>query len=278
MTFWGTLLALAWEQVAPLFRPSQMERLFQRYAGWVHDRFNAGTRAHGMLAWAVAVLAPALAVALVGKGLEDLAGLLGLAWSAAVLYRCMGFRMVFDQGRALAQALDEGDDARAREKMAALGLPEGVGMDVVVPAAMGQLFRLGLARLFGVLFWFLLLGVFGAVAYALTRLLVTHWRDDCDFSDAVAQVVPVLDWLPARLLAFSFAIVGNFEQAMVAWRSGVAGDAPLNEGVVAAAGQGALGLDAETPGTEHIVGAIGLLNRAAVLWLGLLGLLWLGGL
>jgi len=281
VTFWSALLALAWDQFAPLFRPSQPERLFARFAVWVHDHFNAGTRAHGLLAWAAAALAPALAVGLVGLWLAELAWPFGLAWSALVLYRCLGFRQVVDLARGLTAALSAADPARVGEKLADLGVD--AGPDEPVRRAMARLFHLGLERLFGVLFWFVLLGPFGAVAYALTRLLAAHWRDDGDFHGAVAQIVPIMDWLPARLLALSFAIVGNFEEAMVAWRSRAADDG-LNEGVVRVAGLGALGLDRDAldldrdaPGPEYVLGAANLLNRAVLLWLGVLGLLWLGG-
>jgi adenosylcobinamide-phosphate synthase len=252
VTLWGVLLALAWEQVAPLFRPSQPERLFGRYADWIHDHFNAGTHSHGLLAWAAAALAPALAAGLIGLGLAALAWPLGLAWSALVLYRCLGYRQAVDRARA-----ETGTTIRS---------------------AMDQLFRLGLERLFGVLFWFVLLGVFGALGYALTRLLGERWQGDEDFHAAIEQVVPALDWAPARLMAMSFAIVGNFEAAVAGWRTRFEPGASRNEGVIRAAGLGALGLDGEQPGPEYLAGVAGLLNRSLLLWLAVLGLFWLGGL
>lgn len=278
MIFWGALLALVWDQFAPLFRPSQWERLYGRYADWVHDHFNAGTHAHGGLAWAVAALAPALLVGLFGHGLKEQAWLLGLAWSAAVLYRCTGFRQVVDLARALSAALAGGDPERARGHLADLGVDPGADAtpEALIGMAIDRVFRLALDRLFGVLFWFVVFGAFGALAYALTRLLAERWRGDSDFHAAIGRIVPVLDWAPARLLAFSFAIVGNFETAMTAWR-GRAGEDD-DDGVVRTAGLGALGIDGDTPGPEYVAGAASLLNRAVLLWLGVLGLFWLGGL
>lgn len=278
MTFWSVCLALAWEQIASLFRPSQLERLFAAYADWLYERVNAGTRAHGWFAWALAVLPPALAVAVVGAWLSDAFKLLGLAWSALVLYRCMGFRQAFDQARGITGALSAGDPERARERLAAFGGDAMADAADPVRDAMAALFRLALGRLFGVLFWFVVLGGFGAVAYALGRLLAERWHGDTDFHAAVGQLAFWLDWPPARLLALSFAVVGNFEAAMVAWRSRAGADADDNEGFVRATGLGALGLDEETPGPEYVAGTVGLLNRAILLWLGVLGLLWLGGI
>lgn len=279
MSFWAALLALAWDRLVPLFRPSQLERLFGRLADWLHDRVNAGTRGHGLLAWSVAALAPALAAGLLGGWLDHLAWPLGLAWSAAVLYRCLGFQQMIGQARDLAAALAAGEHDRARMHLAALGVEHAADAEAGewVRPAMDRLFRLGLERLFGVLFWFFLLGAFGAVAYALTRLLAERWQGDGDFHAAVAEVLPVLDWLPARLLVVSFAIVGNFEEAMLAWRSHAAEPDAGNEGMVRAAGLAALGLGEAAPGPEYVAGVAGLLNRAVLLWLGVAGLLWLGG-
>lgn len=271
MSFWATLLALAWDQVAPLFRPCQLERLFGRYADWLHDRVNAGSRDHGLLAWALAALLPALAAGLLGHWLANLAWPLGLAWSAAVLYRCLGQRQLVDRARTLAAALAAGDQARVAAPLAALGLAPGAA-DPVRPA-MERLLGLA-ARLFGVLFWFLLLGPFGAVAYALSHLLAERWRGEDDFHAAVARVVPLLDWLPTRLLVLGFAVVGNFEEAMLAWRA----DGREGSDAVVAAGLGALGLGAETPAPEYVAAVASLVNRVVLLWLGLLGLFWLGGL
>jgi adenosylcobinamide-phosphate synthase len=278
VSFWGALLALAWDQVAPLFRPGQLERLFGRYADWLHDRVNAGTHAHGLLAWAVTALAPALVVGLVGWSLDELAWPLGLAWSAAVLYRCLGLRQMVDLARGLAAALAAGEIERARDQLALLGGEPEADPAGWVRAAMARLFQLGLERLFGVLFWFVLLGPFGAVAYALTRVLAERWRGEADFHAAIAEVMPVLDWLPVRLMAISFAIVGNFEEAMLAWRAHAAAGTSGQEDMVRATGLAALGVDQDAPGPEYVAAVASLLNRSALLWLGVLGLLWLGGL
>ncbi len=271
MIFWGALLALAWEQLAPLFRPTQFDRLFGLYADWVHDRCNAGTRSHGWLAWSAAAVLPALAIGLVEVWLGSLASLLGMAWSAAVLYRCLGFRLLFDEARMWSESSPE-QRPDPHGLLAESGLPGSVGQ------VMDALFRLGLSQLFGVLFWFVLFGTFGAVAYALTHLLAGRWRGEDDFHAAVAQIMPLLNWLPARLLAFSFAVVGNFEAAIAGWRVRSTEYPSTSEDVVRAAGLGALGLDQEVPGPEYAGAVISLMNRTALLWLGVLGLFWLGGL
>lgn len=281
MTFWGALLALAWDQVAPLFRPGQQERLYGRLADWLFRYVNAGSQGHGLLAWGLGALAPAMVAALLGHWLEALAWPLGLAWTAALLYRCLGLRQVVDLARGLAEAGRAGDTARMLDRLDQLGGRPADGddrPDVLAQLAVDRIARLALGRLFGVLFWFVVLGLFGALAYAMTRLLAERWQGDDDFQAAVNQAASLLDWLPARTLAVSFALVGNFEEAMLAWRSRESEGDPYNEGVVRAAGLGALGVDAEHIDADTLAGLASLLNRVTLLWLGGLGLLWLGGL
>lgn len=280
MIFWGALLALLWDQLTPLYRPSQFDRLFVRYADWVLRYFNAGTRAHGFLAWGVAALLPALLVGAAGVALRETFYLLGLAWGALVLYQCLGLRQLTVLAGLLKESLQAGDEQRVRGQLRDMGLATGDELSLadLNLLAVNQVLQLGLARVFGVLFWFVLLGPFGAVAYALSVPLAVRWRGDTDFRNCIAQVVEWMDWVPARLLVFCFAIVGNFDEAMLRWRGINAEKAPGNEAILREAGFGALGLDEAIPEPEYVAGAAALLKRTALLWLGLLGLLWLGGL
>ncbi|MBZ3040156.1 regulatory signaling modulator protein AmpE, partial [Xanthomonas perforans] len=79
----------------------------------------------------------------------------------------------------------------------------------------------GLRRWFAVLWWFLLLGPFGAVLYRLTALAV---------ESPLAVLLPprnlagarwllaVLEWPVAQLMTISMALVGNFDTVFRAWR------------------------------------------------------------
>ena len=76
-------------------------------------------------------------------------------------------------------------------------------------------------RLIGVLFWFTILGPFGAMLYRLTSLAYDFSKDDTDRSVIHQQafhLLHILDWIPARLLAATYALVGNFDNVLLAWR------------------------------------------------------------
>ncbi len=277
MTFLGAFLALLWDQLSPLHRPSQFDRLFGRYGDWVLTRFNAGSQAHGLLAWVVAALVPAALIALAGSLLAGIGYLLGLAWSAAVLYQCLGFRQLKQLADELQAALSAGDRQRARACLAEMGLADAGSLPdaELTRSALGQLLQLGLNRVFGVIFWFVPFGPFGALAYALTVPLAERWRGASDFHTAICRIMRWLDWLPGRLAVFSFAIVGNFEEAMLAWRGKDDDGLSTAAEAVRAAGFGALGLGDAAPDPDYVSGAVALLKRAVLLWLALLGLIWL---
>lgn len=279
MSFLASLLALVWDQVSPLHRPTQSDRLFRRYAVWLQPRFNAGTLSHAYFAWGVATLLPALAAGLVGYWLGGVY-IAGLIWSALVLYQCLGLRQISDLAGAVGEASRAGDVERLQARVADLGIEEigDAGTEALDRLALRQVFEQSLRRVFGVLFWFVIAGPGGVVLYASTALLVCQWRREDTFQQAVMRVMAWLDWLPARLLVLTFALVGNYEESLARWR-GMEGDGAKDDvTLLVHVGTGALGLDEHASAQGAAYAAAVLLKRAVAVWLGVLGLLWLGTL
>lgn len=299
MTLFATLAALLWDFFQPLRDPSPPSRQLERYTVWLLEHVNAGLKKHGLLAWTAGALAPALLVAVVGFLLAALFSPLLWVWNVLVLYYCLGFRQYSLQLTEVVQALRHGDIALARNRLMAWRPGSALAMDEAEVARSGieHILILSLTRLFGVLFWFALMGVFGAVLYRMSTLCRSRWQAEPNFCAYPRLFASYLEWLPARAAAFSFAIVGNFEDALYCWRkqAGLWGD--RNEGVVLAAGAGALGVRlggalnlpagellrpelgcGETATADDLEGGLNLIWRAVLLWLGVLGLLWIGGL
>jgi adenosylcobinamide-phosphate synthase len=157
---------------------------------------------------------------------------------------------------------------------------------------------------FGVFFWFVLLpGPSGAVLYRIANFLARQWNvtPGEPFGRFARQAFAAIDWLPVRLTAIGFAIVGNFEDAVFSWRSHAGRFTDPPRGILIASGAGALGvrlgdvehlqrsalLDGDLaieglpgvePGPTALGSAVGLVWRSLVLWMLLLLLLWLPGL
>ncbi len=298
MSLSAVLAALLWSHFHP-HKSLLPENLARQWHAWLLDNFNAGQSRHGLVAWVAGVLLPALGLALLGALLGDALALLRWGFEVLVLYFCLGFREVSFFAARVARALAESDLAGALAALHAWrpGAPPVKAADGISRIAVEETLKAAIATLLGVLFWYFLFGVAGAVAYRLTLLCRDIWRGEQEFGRFAGQAKHAFDWLPVRAAAFSFAIVGNFQDALDSWRGQSQAWGNDNEGILLAAGAGALGvqlggnlsvaggellrpiLGTEEPaGPDSIEGGIALTWRAAMLWLAVVGLLWLGSL
>jgi|GEM_PF-105969 len=271
------VIAFLLDQVRSTGHEQTATCLLRRWIDTAAGYADAGTRQHACLAWALAVVVPTLTAGLAGWLCTRAAGWFGrLAWDVAVLYLTLGFRQCGHYYTAIRDALAAGDEAKARTLLAQwqggeqagqaaepLLRGSGAGRGTLVRRAIEYAVLSAHRGVFGVLFWFSLCALLGfapagAVLYRCTDCVMRYWRHKAGQGSvslpllAVAQTAwSVIDWLPARLTALMFAFVGNFEDAIAAWRqrSGGAGDAADNaageEGnnaIVLAAAAGALGI------------------------------------
>jgi len=113
-------------------------------------------------------------------------------------------------------------------------------------------------RVFGVVFWFIVLGPAGAWLYRVVdlmrrRVAFRYSGDDAQWAaltSAVRNLHGLLAWIPARLLAIGYALAGSFEEAIADWRGYYDHCAQrffdVNDDVVACAGIGATGRATES--------------------------------
>lgn len=148
----------------------------------------------------------------------------------------------------------------------------------------------GLERWFAVVFWFALAGPAAALAYRLLQLLASGPRTeaamaeaDTDYQLMARAILNVADWIPARLLGLSFALIGNFTETMQVWRQTLVAQLPTEELMVCyqQAAQ-MVPLSADLSPEQYQVAAerelndlTALLSRAVVLWIVALAVLQL---
>ncbi len=137
-------------------------------------------------------------------------------------------------------------------------------------------------RIFGVVFWFVVLGPTGAWLFRVLDLmrhhaafrLVPDSSGDHSTSTAILSLHGVMAWLPGRLLAIGYALAGSFEEAVSDWRAYYENRAPrffdVTNDVIACVGCGATGRGAASgglaaAGAERARAAMDLVIRT--LWL-----------
>jgi adenosylcobinamide-phosphate synthase len=311
MSFFAILIALLLEQARPLAHDNAVHSALRAWTRIVRRNLDAGETVQGWMAWALAAGLPALLSALVYWGLWRFSTVLAFVWLVAVLYVTVGFRQFSHHFTDIRQALETGDERGAREKLAkwlrveAASLPRTELLRQVIEQAVLAAHRhvFGVLTCFGV-FWVLGLGPFGALFYRMVEYLARNWRERADgtpseaMRSAAQKGWQVVDFIPVRVTALGFAIVGNFEESVATWRGEAARFAPGNDGVLLAATSGALGVrlsqtvDADGPEANdlggvfdgaartepqisHLASAVGLVWRSVVLWMLLLVLLTL---
>lgn len=222
----------------------------------------------------------------------------GSVLSLLLLYLAIGHRSLHEHARPIARALLNEDQDEARRLAGFMVSRDAAALDIPA-AATESVLENGNDGVFGALFWFAVAGGAGALLYRLANTLDAMWgyRNEryLHFGWAAARLDDLLNFIPARLTALSYALLGQTRPALNCWRTQAsAWDSP-NAGPVMAAGAGALGLilggAARYQGEWHqrpalgcgrppqgadIERALGLVRRGVSLWLG--ALLIAGGL
>jgi adenosylcobinamide-phosphate synthase len=248
MTLISIVAALLLEQARPL-SVSRVDAWLGAWARFLDSQLNAGERHHGLAAWAVGAALPTLAVLVVFVVLVSSNWLAAVLFSIAILYLTTGFRQFSHYFTDIHLALRMGEIERARQLLADW---RGVAADRLNS---GEIARLAIEEalmssyhhVFAPLFWFVLLGPAGALLYRLARYFCYSWgkRSATEFGrfgEFSRRAFAVVDWLPVRLTAVAFAVVGDFEDAVSCWRIQAGRWPEQASGILLSSGAGALGV------------------------------------
>lgn len=260
-----------------------VERLERRLHGG-NDASANRLRRQGVLG-VLTLLLPFTAAAAVLTALPAI----GSVFSLLMLYAALGHKSLHDHAWPVVQALQNHNEDEARRLAGFMVSRDPAALDI--PAATTEsVLENGNDAVFGALFWFAVAGAPGAVLYRLANTLDAMWgyRNEryLHFGWAAARLDDLLNVIPARLTALTYAVLGQTRPALHCWRTQArAWDSP-NAGPVMAAGAGALGVilggparyqgawharpilgTGRQPQSSDIESALRLVRHGVVLWL-----------
>ncbi|CAA0091219.1 Cobalamin biosynthesis protein CobD [BD1-7 clade bacterium] len=295
-----------------LGEPSRWHPLvgFGNLAGFVEKRLNplddtresCATRQRGVSAWLLVVV-PWVALAIVAQVFATAYHWLYPTFAMFVLYLAIGRQSLVEHARAIAEPLSASKAADSEaDQMAELENARiAVGMIVsratsdldeeqIASAATESVLENGADAIFCVIFWFAIAGIPGVVLYRLANTLDAMWGYRSarfnQFGWCAARIDDVLNYIPARLTAASYAAAGHLSTAVHCWRTQAPQWKSPNAGPVMAAGAGAIRVQlggiaiyhgeaqerpplgsGESPSASSIYRAINLVDRAVIVWL-----------
>ncbi|MGP4843140.1 adenosylcobinamide-phosphate synthase CbiB [Marinobacter sp. 1Y8] len=274
---------------------------FGTAAAWLEKRMNRSNRRviRGAMA-ACFLMVPVVAVGWLAT--ISLPTPLLVLFEVLVLWLMLSLRGLSEHGLAVANAMQSNDLPASR---AAVGLivsrnPDELTETGVATAATESMLENGADAVFASLFWFAVAGLPGVLLHRMANTLDAMWgyRNDrfLYFGRFAARLDDVMNWIPARLTAATYALLGDTRTAWRCWRQqGAEWESP-NAGPVMAAGAGALNISLGGPApyaeglrerpllgrgplanAQSISASIDLVRRGVWLWLAALVLLALAG-
>ena len=261
----------------------------------------------GFLSWLMIVLLPVLLLVLFLSFVFDLILQsqmqplplfdISVVWvstfiDVVVLYFTLGYTSLRQHAMAVFDPLICGDLAKARHKVSMIVSRDAQSLDEsgVRKAAIESVLENGSDAIFAPVFWFCIGGLPAVLIYRLTNTLDAMWgyktKRFLFFGRFSARMDDILNWVPARIVGFSYAVLGKTRAALHCWQQQARFLDSPNAGVVMTAGAGALDITlggdsyyqgklkqkpvfgcGSLPNNKDIARSIRLIDKTLLLWL-----------
>ena len=229
--------------------------LARRVENIFYDAADAVPAAHYLrgIAAVFVLLIPLVALA----SLLQQFAIFGMLFSIAMLYFAIAPRSLREHAERVADAFSAGNLPDARRQLSLMVSRDTGQLDEsgVARATVESVLENGSDAVFGTLFWFVVAGAPGVLLYRLSNTLDAMWGYRNAryhyFGWAAARLDDLLNFIPARLTALTYALLGNTRVALHCWRQQArAWDSP-NAGPVMASGAGSLMVTLGGAATYH---------------------------
>ena len=267
MSFVVLLLAIVIEKF------SSLRQRFQRDGGWLRElhALEASPKfaTRPWLVLAILILCPVALLALLLWVLDPVAyGLMALPVHVLVVIYSLGRGDIQAGLGPFRDAWRRGDlQAGAHVAERDIGITAENG-EQLLEKVQSHLLWQSYQGFFAVIFWYFLLGPVAALSYRLLALAAEQGKNP-ELVERAQQVRHAFDWVPVRLLAASFALVGNFAAVGRVMLHELLNWDISAEQLINKAGCAAAEIAAPQAGPEGVVSLDmlwALLLRAALLW------------
>lgn len=148
-------------------------------------------------------------------------------------------------------------------------------------AIIESLFCFANTQTFSVIFWFIILGPFGAILYRLVaEITFLASKPDSELGGLASVghlLEDILEWLPARLVGLSYVIAGNFVRGFQNWLRNAKAGLSSNQSLLIESGMGAMDFsDDKALDVEDARQVVQLIDRSFIVWLVMLAIFTLG--
>jgi len=169
----------------------------------------------------------------------------GALFTVLGLYLSIGHKSLYQHVMPIIASLDNNNEARARELTGRIVSRDTDTLNIA-NASIESVLENGNDAVFAALFWFLIAGLPGVIALRLINTLDAMWGYKNSrylyFGRVAARMDDVVNFIPARLTALSYALLGQTRTALGCWRTQAALHDSPNAGPVMASGAGALAI------------------------------------
>lgn len=289
MTLIIILVALGLQRYLDAMAPAAIPAWFNRYLRVMQkfvNKIGLGSNVVGVI---ILVLPIVLIIGLIDILCSGfLFGLFKFIWGLFILWYCLDARDLKARLNSYFLALSKNDNliatAEARQFAVSEILSENPAQNEVARAVTNEVFWHSAVRLFGILFWFIMLGPMAAAAYYLVIVIreaaVSGNSEYTEFLRPASQLCDVIGWIPTRFIALAYALVGHFVSSFNYLRKVILTGISKTREIAINSGLAALGIehiDVIHADAEENLAAINLVNRAIVLWIVIVAIFTLGG-
>ncbi len=219
---------------------------------------------------------PVLATMLVQQMTDDWLSPFSFLFALLVFVYCLGSLDIEQTLESLIKAIADNDavnrDVLIEEITGESAADDETMIDDVMQASMNTIIE----RLFGVVFWFAILGPVGAVLYRFSQQMFDQYETDPVLGKTAERMLELLNWIPTRFLSMSFGITGHFEGALAAYKENKETDRTQRFLLIDIC-HGALEGNQREEKAAYLTAFRGLILRSLIVWLSSIALLTLLG-